>query len=130
MFGDTTVVVLSFVAISSCLEMPVGTPVPAIQGLVSRILGERYVSQFQYEVIPASADGKDVFELDSNATARKPVLRGNNGVSLASALNFYLKYSCNCSISWGRNGTGDQLNLPVPLPLPSHMRTVSPVKYR
>ena len=124
-----SVTFLAIVAVSSCLEMPVGEPIPAIQGLVSRILGEEFVSMFEYDVIP-SVDGKDVFELDTNATDNKPVLRGNNGVALASALNFYLKYNCNCSISWGRNRTGDQLNLPLPLPLPIFTRMVSPVKYR
>lgn len=109
---------------------PVGDPIPAIQGLVSRILGESYVDKFDYEVI-SSSDGKDVFEIDANPLDKKPILRGNNGVSLASALNFYLKYSCNCSISWGINGTGDQLKLPSPLPLPANaQRMVSPNKYR
>lgn len=109
---------------------PVGDPIPAIQGLVSRILGESYVDKFDYEVI-SSSDGKDAFEIDANPLDKKPILRGNNGVSLASALNFYLKYSCNCSISWGINGTGDQLKLPSPLPLPANtQRMVSPNKYR
>lgn len=109
---------------------PVGDPIPAIQGLVSRILGESYVDKFDYEVI-SSSDGKDVFEIDANPLDKKPILRGNNGVSLALALNFYLKYSCNCSISWGINGTGDQLKLPSPLPLPANtQRMVSPNKYR
>ena len=109
---------------------PVGDPIPAIQGLVSRILGESYVDKFDYEVI-SSSDGKDVLEIDANPLDKKPILRGNNGVSLASALNFYLKYSCNCSISWGINGTGDQLKLPSPLPLPANtQRMVSPNKYR
>ena len=108
----------------------VGDPIPAIQGLVSRILGESYVDKFDYEIISSSA-GKDVFEIDANLLYKKPVLRGNNGVSLASALNFYLKYWCNCSISWGRDGTGDQLNLPFPPPLPKNLkRMVSPNKYR
>ena len=109
---------------------PVGDPIPAIQGLVSRILGESYIDKFDYEII-SSYDGKDVFEIDANSLDKKPVLRGNNGVSLASALNFYLKYWCNCSISWGRDGTGDQLNLPSLLPLPESVkRMVSPNKYR
>ena len=111
------------------LSKPFGDPLPAIEGLVTRILGESYVSKFGYEVIP-DEEGKDVFEVDADQQAKKPILRGNNGVSLASALNFYLKYSCNCAISWGRHGTGDQLNLPQPLPLPAKQRVASPVKYR
>ena len=109
---------------------PVGDPIPAIEGLVSRILGQNYVGKFTYEVI-SDEGGYDVFEVDVDTETGKPVLRGNNGVSLASALNFYLKQWCYCSISWGINGTGDQLDLPQPLPLPSSkLRMVSPVKYR
>ena len=108
-----------------------GDPIQAIQGLVARILGEKYVSQIAYEVIdPDPSTGHDIFEIDYEETAKKPVLRGNNGVALASALNFYLKYDCDCSISWGRDGSGDQLNLPLPLPRPGFLRMVSPVKYR
>lgn len=121
---------LSIFSTSNSLQMPVGDPLTAIEGLVSRVLGEKYVMQFIYEVIP-TVNGHDVFEIDANTVEGKPVLRGNNGVSLASALNFYLKYSCGCSISWGRDGTGDQLNLPQPLPLDSiPKRMISPVKYR
>ena len=109
--------------------MPQGNPLPAIQGLVSRILGSNYVDKFTYEVIPTDQHGNDVFEVDANSS--KPVLRGNNGVALASAFNYYLKYFCNCSISWGRNGTGDQLRLPTTLPLPQQkIRIVFPNRYR
>lgn len=110
---------------------PVGDPLSAIEGLVARLLGQEWVARFSYEVIPPDSSGMDVFEVDADAQAKTPVLRGNNGVSLASALNFYLKYVVNCSVSWGWQGTGDQLNLPQPLPLPvGRTRVVSPVKYR
>ena len=110
---------------------PVGDPLAAIQGLVGRVLGLEYVSQFQFEVID-QMNGYDVFEVDvPSQGSTKPVLRGNDGVALASALNAYLKYYCNCSVTWGRNGTGDQLHLPKPLPLPKEKsQYVSPVKYR
>ena len=110
--------------------MPKGDPIPAIQGLISRILGPSYVDKFIYEVISDQNDF-DVFEVDGDLQDNKPILRGNNGVALASAFNYYLKYFCNCSISWGRNGTGDQLRLPSPLPLPQEeIRMVFPNKYR
>lgn len=131
--GRTALAALLLI-VTACngLERPRGDPVSSIEGLVSRVLGQKYVSQLEYEVIPPDpATGHDVFEIDANTTSNKPVLRGNNGVALASALNFYLKYTCNCSISWGRNGTGDQLTLSQPLPLPSKASKVtSPVKYR
>ena len=109
---------------------PVGDPVSAIEGLVTRLLGPHWVDQFSYEVISPDESGRDAFEVDADAD-NKPLLRGNNGVSLASALNYYLKYEANCAVSWGRDGSGDQLKLPQPLPLPANTtRVVSPVKYR
>ena len=106
------------------------SPVDAVKGVVSRVLGPKYVDMFRYDVIPADfSTNHDVFEVTE--LAGKPLLKGNTGVSLASAFNFYLKYYCSASISWGRNGTGDQLSLPYPLPLPkTPVRVVSPVKYR
>ena len=111
-------------------KAPEGDPVTAVQGLVERVLGKEAVTKFEFQVIAADyASGRDVFEVDFNGT--KPVLRGNTGVAIASGLNHYLKYWCNCSVTWGRNGTGDQVRLPSPLPLPTDtVRIVSPVKYR
>ena len=107
---------------------PEGDPIGAVQGLVERVLGKDIVSKFEFEIIPAD-DLMDVFELDHKGAMI--VVRGNTGVSLASGLNHYLKYWCNCTVTWGRDGTGDQLNLPSPLPLPADtVRVVSPVTYR
>jgi alpha-N-acetylglucosaminidase len=39
------------------------------------------------------------------------LLKGNNGVSLASALHWYLKYTANSSITWGRMRSGEHLEL-------------------
>ena len=92
-------------------------PIQAVQGLIRRLLGEEYILRFHYEVIEIDR-GHDVFEIDTimRFGVVRPVLRGNNGVAFASALNYYLKYYCHCSISWGVHGSGDQLRLPKPLP--------------
>ena len=45
--------------------------------------------------------------------------RGTTGVELAMALNHYLKYSTNSSVSWPQTG-GNNINLPTPLPQPMH----------
>lgn len=91
--------------------------------LVGRIMGDR-ASEFVVEVIP-SENGKNVFEVES--VDGKIVLRGDNGVSIASALNHYLKYFCHCDISW----CGTQLKFPETLPLvDTKVRRVSPHKYR
>jgi alpha-N-acetylglucosaminidase len=79
---------------------------------------------FVIEAIPQE-NGKDVFELSSKDG--KIILRGNNGLSIASALNYYLKTYCLCDIGW--NGTN--LNLPATLPMVNgtiHKNT--PYQYR
>ena len=59
----------------------------AARGLVERLLPE-HAGQFILETV-ASEAGHDVFEIESRGG--KIVLRGNDGVAIASALNRYLK---------------------------------------
>ncbi len=83
----------------------------------------KHADQFLAETIPADK-GRDVFEIDQRPG--KIVLRGNNGVAIASALNRYLKDACRCDISW----CGDQLSLPPRLPAAKKVRIVNPHKWR
>ena len=123
-FGAGVLFCVSAVAVAS------SDPVVSIKGLVSRVIGNEYVDKFSFEVI-GEQGSQDVFEIDTDLQMNRPAIRGNNGVSLASGFNWYLKYFCNCSVSWGRNGSGDQLHLPSVLPLPDKlMRMSSPHKYR
>ena len=129
-FVSCVLLVLFASSVEASPSMPKGDPLISVQGLISRILGQNYVDKFTYEVID-DQDGWDIFEVDIDTINNKPVLRGNNGVALASAFNYYLKYYCNCSISWGRNGSGDQLRMPSVLPLPEYPDTKGfPNKYR
>lgn len=99
------------------------TPEKAVYELIDRI-APGYAGQFRIELIGDDA-GKDVYEVDRKG--RKVVLRGNNAVSLATAFNWYLKYTCNAHVSW----FGDQLDLPRELPLPEKKeRRVIEGKYR
>ncbi len=110
-------------AVAESETSPSNTAIAAAQGLVERLL-PGYGDKIACEIIPAD-NGRDVFEIE--ARDNRLVLRGNNGVSLASALNWYLKYYCHCQVSW----CGDQLNLPNPLPTVNEkVRKVSPYKYR
>ena len=73
------------------------TPPPrAARELVERLLPDQ-APHFVLETIPRDPAG-DVFEIE--AQGGRVVLRGNNGVSLASALNWYLKYYCQAHVSW------------------------------
>lgn len=93
-----------------------------VRGILERWLLD-YAHHFSLEFL-ASDDGLDVFEIES--VGEKVVLRGSTGVAQASALNWYLKYSCNCHISWD----SVQLALPDPLPHVSRVRMTTPYRYR
>lgn len=96
----------------------------AARGLIERLIPKQ-AEKFVVVTIPAE-NGRDVFEVESRGG--KIILRGNDGVSVASALNWYLQNECRCDISWN---CGDQLNLPKALPVvPEKVRVVSPHQYR
>ncbi len=71
---------------------PTGDAIVAAQGLVSRLLGQSFVNKFAYEVISPTlgADGfaYDTFEFEAAGDGSLVYLRGNSGVSLASALHW------------------------------------------
>jgi alpha-N-acetylglucosaminidase len=91
--------------------------------LVKRIL-PHHAPHFQTAFIAADK-GQDVFEIESKGG--KIILRGNNGVSIASALNHYLKNYTKSHISWN----GSNLKLPATLPaVKEKIRIVSPHHYR
>jgi len=95
----------------------------ASYALIARIVPTA-ATHFKIEEIPA-VNGKDTFEIEG--VNNKIVLRGNNSISIASALYYYLTVYCHCQITW--NGTN--LNLPAKLPVPAakiHKNT--PYKYR
>lgn len=95
----------------------------AALALINRVVPGN-ASRFVCEFIPAE-EGRDVFEIESRDG--KIVLRGNDGVSIGSALNWYLKYHCLSDVSW----CGDQVNLADPLPrVDTKVRKVSPHVYR
>ncbi|MFI5154514.1 MAG: alpha-N-acetylglucosaminidase, partial [Chitinophagales bacterium] len=77
--------------------------------LIKRIIPKQ-ASHFSVELLPIRND-KDVFELESRNN--EIVLRGNNGVAIASALYYYLNEYGHSQITW--NGTN--LSLPKKLPI-------------
>jgi alpha-N-acetylglucosaminidase len=70
--------------------------ISAAQSLIGRVL-PGHTGGFVCEVIPAQA-GEDVFEIDSQNG--QIVLRGNNGVSLAAAFNWYLRRVAHVDYDW------------------------------
>ena len=94
----------------------------AYNDLLKRVLPQ-YAASFIVESLPSSTS--DAFELESRNN--KIVLRGNNGVAVASALYYYLTEYCHCQITW--NGTN--LNMPKVLPkVEGKIHKESPYEYR
>ncbi len=92
------------------------------KALIQRTIPQQAVS---FVVEPLRQTDKDVFEIESKSG--KIILRGNNGVAVASALYYYLTEYCHCQITW--NGTN--LNLPKQLPvLKGKLVKKTPYQYR
>lgn len=85
--------------------------VTEVRNLVGRVIGERWVDKFDFQ-LRGKADGKDVFEI-SDAGDGRISIRGNNGVSLASGLNYYLRHWCKVDYN---PLFGSQLSMPESLP--------------
>lgn len=104
-------IIALFIITLLCAGCAKDPQIQAAYDLIERVT-PGYKSQFKLELIEP-VDGQDVYQIA--AKGGKIVLRGNNTVSLATAYNQYLKYTCNAHVSW----FGNQLNLPSILPLPS-----------
>jgi len=106
------------------LSQDPATTQQAALDLIGRVLPS-HTSEFAVEIISPSG-GYDVFEIES--LGRTIVLRGNNGVAIASALNRYLEEFCHCEISWS---CGNQLATGNTLPrVDRRIRVVSPHRFR
>jgi alpha-N-acetylglucosaminidase len=93
--------------------------------LIRRTLPDK-ADRFIVESIPAAESGRDVFEIESRDG--RIVLRGNNGLSVASALKRYLQEFCHADPAWL---CGGQMNLPAQLPpVSAKIRVASPYKFR
>ena len=93
-----------FVALLCITSMASASP---ITGLLERI-DKGASKKFVIEQVKSD---KDFFELDRKGD--KVVIRGNNYVSIATGLNWYLKYYAGVHLSWN----GMTAKLPDPMPL-------------
>ncbi len=118
-------VLLLVLALTFLMHRATGaTPEEAARALVQRV-APALAGQVTCETIPPD-NGHDVFEVES--LAGRIVLRGNDGVAMASALNYYLEEFGHGEISWN---CGNQLAVPnPPPPVPHRVRVVSPHRFR
>lgn len=97
-----------------------------VMGIVERRLGAQYKSWFTFEVAKNTKNEYDYFEVSSKN--QKVHIKGNDGVSLATGLNYYLKYVCNVNISQ----VGDQVQMTESIKLPTksiYKETKAKVRY-
>lgn len=95
-----------------------------VKGIVERNLGEKYVDWFTF----ALGEKGDYDYYDIEDADGKICITGNNGVSIASGLNHYLKYYCQVSITQ----VGNQVKMPdsiVPVGEKVHKECKVPVRY-
>lgn len=121
LLGIIGMIMLSFSSCSQDVESELNKK--ATYALIKRVI-PKYADLFIIEYIPQE-NGKDVFELEQ--LGDRIILRGNNGVSVASALNYYLKHYAHCDYSWN----GSNMEFPMPIPVVTEkVRQITPHKYR
>lgn len=109
--------------LSVCAVMATAARDKASEALLRRICPEA-AGRIMLEIGP-HADGNDYFEISSRNG--KPRIVGNNSVSVATGLHWYLKNHCGVHLSWNNM----QAQLPAILPLPTQtIRKQTPLTMR
>jgi len=85
-----------------------------MKNLVGRVIGEEWQDDFQFELRNSFQDGKDIFEVTDGEDGTI-LIRGNNGIALASGFNYYLKNYVNVDFNplFGSNTTMPEKIVPV-----------------
>lgn len=101
--------------------------IDALEGLVTRILGSEYVDWFVFTIDDNKTSGKDFYEISSTKNG-KIAIRGNDGVAIASGLNYFLKYYCRVNVSQQTKQTKMPKSIPV-IEQAIHKETDCEVRY-
>lgn len=95
-------------------QLPVATPEQAITGLLNRIGGNGAAEKFVILIDASlSENGKDVFVITSQEG--KPCIKGNNQLSVAAGINWYLNHYAHINLTWN-NLTTDLTSVELPVP--------------
>jgi alpha-N-acetylglucosaminidase len=114
-----TILVVLFAA--SLSSVSAQSYIEASRDLIRRTIPS-HADQF---IVESLKSNKDTFQIESRNG--KIILSGNNGVSIASALYYYLNEFCHAQITWN----GVNLNLPKVLPSVTTKKSKSsPYEYR
>ncbi|MHC4519258.1 MAG: alpha-N-acetylglucosaminidase, partial [Planctomycetota bacterium] len=107
------------------LRQDASAAIEALEGLLSRLFPEDAKKEaFDFIQIPDDAS-RDCFEIETRDG--RVIIGGNNAISMAVGLNWYLKYYCHCHVSL----RGRQLTFPETLPaVPGKVRRTAWAKRR
>ncbi|PIA33951.1 hypothetical protein AQUCO_03900072v1, partial [Aquilegia coerulea] len=91
-------------------------------GVLKRLL-PNHLSSFEFKVVPKDVcGGYSCFWIKNaktgNAKGKEIIIKGTTAVEIASALHWYLKYSCGAHISWDKTGGAQLSSVPNPGSLP------------
>ncbi len=119
-FKFVVFVLLGWITSSTAAQAQVD--IPASYALIKRVIPQKASAFVVEELSPLN---KDAFEIESRGS--KIILKGTNGVSVASALYYYLNNYTHCQITWN----GVNLHLPVKLPpVKNKIHKDTPYQYR
>lgn len=119
-YGYVMVLFLQIVFAESKGSSPV-LDLAASRALITRVV-PAYASKFHVEKLDGGSDEFEIESVDGNV-----VLRGNCGVSVASALYYYIKEYGKGQITW--NGSNLKLLNPLPI-VEKKIRKKTPYQYR
>ncbi|MBR5860542.1 MAG: alpha-N-acetylglucosaminidase C-terminal domain-containing protein [Bacteroidaceae bacterium] len=108
-------VIVIFALVPVKAQVPVATPQQAIKALLNRIGGDGAADRF-VTIIDGTLDdatGKDVFIITSKDG--KPCIKGNNVLSVATGINWYLNHYAHINLTWN-NLVTDLSKATLPLP--------------
>lgn len=74
-----------------------------VYGIIGRTVGEEYQDWFTFELAESTLNDNDYYEISMKDG--KVHITGNDGISLASGVNWYYKNKCNVTISEQANQT-------------------------
>ena len=70
-----------------------------VYGIIDRIVGSQYRDWFTFELVNDPTRTKDWYSVEFDQDTNKVVIKGNEGLSLSSGLNYYWKNYCNVAVS-------------------------------
>lgn len=98
-----------------------------VAGVVTRTIGGQYLDWFEFAIEPNAESGNDYFAISDTADGKIRIV-GNEGLSLTTGLNHYLKYFCKVSIQQ-ETMQADMPAAVVPVGEPIRKESPYPVRY-